>query len=444
MAEDPRSRAATEDLPSARQAFEESSASAEEATAVAVARAAALLSLVRPPDFPRHEYLRVIAETRDLLGVEPVEPDELGREAMFNAFESLGGAGSRAIQRLYKERRRPREAEEAGFGPATSSSGESSRVMEDLRPATPVEREVVAAARIDAARQIFSGQPTGRRDVSRLIAASLIDDDPLVQVAAAAAALRIDARNPIAEDVLLETDRDGSSEVAELSRAILVADRRAETRRIEIEYPSAQEDKSADSALIHGTWARWGRWWRPGGELHRYLREEEQLFPHLYQGRQPFAWSGYFSFRAWAWHLSKDWHRQQAADSLAWWAHRKLTHLPDLIGHSYGGSISMMVTRAEKELRGLVLLSPAVHRTCLPDSNMYEKALHVTANRDLVLLADLSTPQLLETVPNMTPWRIKRTGLTGHACTHDPGAWQASGLTDHLRDIWLPSLTSRP
>jgi pimeloyl-ACP methyl ester carboxylesterase len=267
----------------------------------------------------------------------------------------------------------------------------------------------------------------------------------LIQVAAAAAALRFDTRNPLAEAILLESDREASDEIAELSRTILIADRRSETRRIEIEHPGGgHTDPGSDSAIVHGTWARWGRWWRPDGRLHRYLREEEALFPHLYHGSQPFEWSGYFSFRAWAFQVTKDWHRQQAADSLAWWAHRKLTSPPDLIGHSYGGSLSMLATQAEKELRGLILLSPAVHRACLPNPKNYEQALHVTTKRDLVLLADLSIPQLLGDLPNVSAWPVKRKGLTGHACTHDPRVWRDSGLTNHLRNSWLPSLTPRP
>ena len=135
--------------------------------------------------------------------------------------------------------------------------------------------------------------------------------------------------------------------------------------------------------------------------------------------------------------------RQQAAESLAWWAHRKLAAPPDLIGHSYGGSLSMMTTQSEKVVRGLVLLSPAVHRTCLPDPANYEQILHVTTRLDLVLLADLSTPSFARALPRVTERRIKRRGLTGHSTTHDPRAWRESGLTDFIRNDWLPTLSPR-
>jgi hypothetical protein len=40
--------------------------------------------------------------------------------------------------------------------------------------------------------------------------------------------------------------------------------------------------------LLHGTWARRGRWWRPTGDLHDYLCVQEAVFPHLYRGPRPF------------------------------------------------------------------------------------------------------------------------------------------------------------
>jgi pimeloyl-ACP methyl ester carboxylesterase len=275
------------------------------------------------------------------------------------------------------------------------------------------------------------------------VAAGLLDPDPLVQVAAAAATLRLDPGNPLADAILDEASATESDEIAELSRAVLTTDRESERRRIEIEHPRGSPDPAADSALVHGTWARRGGWWRPDGRLHHYLCAEEALFPHLYRGPQPFEWSGYFSFRAWK-RTSKDWHRQQAADSLAWWSHRKLLAQPDLIGHSYGGSLALLATQAEKQLRGVVLLSPALHRTCLPDPAFYERILHVTAKLDLVLLADLSNARLLSGFRDVTGWRVKRRGLLGHGATHDPRSWASSGLTEHVRSTWLPSLTARP
>jgi hypothetical protein len=431
VADDPRSQSDTEDVPDALSAFRAERPARGEEEAIAVSRAAALLSLVRPRQTAPSDYRSATEESRELLRVEPVEPFDLGRDELATELASFGKPGTRAAQRLRSER---------SVGPDPRG------IMGDLRAQTGPERDSLAEAQANAAAELFSAGAvergvSGRDAAARLIAASLLDDDSLVQVAAAAAALRVDSRNPVAEAILGEAAR-GSDEIAELSRAILANDRRSDSRVIEIEHPAGPPDPAADATLVHGTWARGGKWWRPDGSLFQYLEEEVGLFPHLYRGPDPFKWSGYFSFRLWA-KETHDWNRQQAADSLAWWAHRRLKPEPDLIGHSYGGSLLMMATQAEKRVRGLVLLSPAVHRRCLPNPAYYERILAVWTKLDLVLLADLATLSLLRSLPNATERRVRRRGLTGHSATHDPAVWRQSGLTDYLRDDWLPSLGPR-
>jgi hypothetical protein len=65
--------------------------------------------------------------------------------------------------------------------------------MHELRAQNEPERDTLAAAQADAASELFSAAAAERgvsdRDAAaRLIASSLLDDDALVQVAAAAAA----------------------------------------------------------------------------------------------------------------------------------------------------------------------------------------------------------------------------------------------------------------
>ena len=463
MAGEPQDELDTEDLPPARAAFEVRGA--DRATdAAAVSRAATLLMLIRPSGVSTGVFRAATSEAREVLGVEPIEPPFKHRslELELGALGPAGEAAADALRRLSQRRRGAQElasgdpaseepASGFGFGPAEPS------ILSDVRAASALEEPRIEAEQRAAAQDVFTpGTTLGderRGDAAnRLVAASLIEPHPLVRVAAAAAALRLEERNALADAMLDEASIPAASirearivtseEIAELSRAILTSDRQNETRRIEIEHPREEPDPDPDSAVLHGTWARRGRWWTPDGELHRYLCREQGLFPRLYRGSAPFKWSGYFSFRAWK-STKKDWNRQQAADSLAWWAERRLVARPDLIGHSYGGSVAMLATRAEKRLRGAVLLSPAVHPTCLPDPSYYERLLHVTMKLDLVLLVDLSRANLLDALPRVDRQRMRRTGLTGHSGTHDPRSWAASGLTDYVRDDWLPSLTPR-
>jgi pimeloyl-ACP methyl ester carboxylesterase len=449
MARDRQPDADTEDLPSAETAFVTRGPTRDD-DELAVSRAGALLSLVRPPGVSTTLFRSATEEAREILRLTPVEPGD--PEELDGQFETLGEPGRRALDaRQYLERRRPAsdgaDAAEEGFEPV---EGQASLASE-LRAAGPAERDLIEGVQMDVAQDLFAtdvlGAQTGRHDAAtRLAAASLLDPDPLVQVAAAAAITRFDPGNRLAYAILDAESRYGRPEVAELSRAIIATGRGSETRRVEVEEPAGRRppepEVAPDSVLIHGTWARYGKWWQPDGALHRYLSVEEALFPHLYAGRQPFQWSGYFSFRAWK-PVKKDWDRQQAADSLAWWAHRKLVERPDLIGHSYGGSLALLATRTEKDVRGLIALSPALHRSTLPDPDHYERVLHVTTKLDLVLLADLSNVRILRTLPRIAEWAMKRTGLLGHGSSHSPALWARSGLTDEVRDSWLPGLTSR-
>jgi pimeloyl-ACP methyl ester carboxylesterase len=114
-----------------------------------------------------------------------------------------------------------------------------------------------------------------------------------------------------------------------------------------------------------------------------------------------------------------------------------------MIGHSYGGSISMLATQVEKKVRGLLVLSPAVHGTCLPNPDFYEGILLVRMPLDLVLLADRSKPALLHELPRVTERILPRRGKTGHFETHDPAIWTANRLDEFVRDEWLVSLSDR-
>src|SRR5262249_15067102 len=158
--------------------------------------------------------------------------------------------------------------------------------------------------------------------------------DPLIRVAAAAATLRFDEENPLAEAVLDQRSR-GQDEIGELARAALAYAHRHDTRRGEGEAgrrPGRRAESRPDAGLVHGTWARRRRWWHPDGSLHRFLRDA-RVFPKLYGDRDEFEWSGYFSFRNWATGARIDWNRVQAGSHLAWWAQRRLVAEPDLIGH---------------------------------------------------------------------------------------------------------------
>jgi hypothetical protein len=275
---------------------------------------------------------------------------------------------------------------------------------------------------------------------TRLAALSMLDPVPLVRVAGAAAVVRVDRENPLANLILADALRNGRDGLSLLAATVIARARGRRYRRVVIESDKANPPGRPDSVVVHGTWARRrGSWWRPDGIFNRFLRKE-RVFPKLYCGVDPFEWSGYYHWRTRIPGTSIDWNRDQAAGSLAWWTHRELSEPPDVIGHSYGASISMRMTGLKKRVRGLVLLSPAVHETCLPDSTNYKGALVVRMKHDLVLLADRSRLELLFDLPNVEMKVLDGGGWLRHSRTHDPRAWRGNKLDLYVRDEWLPKL----
>jgi hypothetical protein len=464
MADDPQGGSGTEGLPLARDAFLSDERAIDARRANAITRAAALLSLFPPPGQREMDEYEALTEAR-ALGVSSVGRFEFEKDMSADVLEDMGELGQRAALLL----RLPRAERPRGLFQlfAANLDRPSSHSDETQEPVRALQRE---SASIVYASEAGFGAPARREAAARLTLASLLDEHPLVRVAAASASLWCDQNNFVAEAILDRRGRE-DDEIAELARAGLASARRNPIRRVELESgglggspprlpptrggdgddggeggdrPASTMPGSGglpDSALVHGTWARGGRWWQPGGGFHTYLRETA-IFPHLFAESSEFEWSGYFSFRNW-FGASVDWDRVQAGSHLAWWAERCLAHSPDFIGHSYGASISMLATSVEKHCRGLVLLSPAVHKTCLPTPEYYEQILTVRMNFDLVLLADRSRPELLTRLPRVEERVIPRRGLVGHAATHDPDVWRAERLGDYVRESWLPLLGDR-
>jgi pimeloyl-ACP methyl ester carboxylesterase len=440
MAPDPRAHDDTNELPAPLDAFSLAEPEQQEPTSAAVSRAATLLTLVPPRVSAEAQDELAEREAIERLGIRPLRPFQIEKLEFESVLESGSGRFFETALALARQRRVGETRKEA--------QGFAARMR--FIPSTRGELDPIEDMQRDASQELFAsrlGQGPGRDTSSaarvaatRLVVASMFDRDLLVRIAAAGVTLRFDETNPVAEGILEDASAAASDELAEFARVALASFRRHLHRRIEIEdFRDGVYPPKPDAALIHGTWARRGDWWQPGNGLHRFLRDE-RVFPELYSGPESFKWSGYFDFRTWSRLAARDWNREAAGQSLAWWAQSRLVHPPHFIGHSYGASISMLATNAGKRVRGLVLLSPAVHRTCLPDPANYGGAFVVRMPLDLVLLFDRSKISLLQSLPNITELVLPRQGLTGHSATHDPEIWRVNDLHLVVRDQWLPTL----
>jgi hypothetical protein len=434
--EDPHGWESTEDLPDAHEAFTTTNLELRDSPTYAVSRASTLLSLASTPEAAASNGLQ--AETREILRIPLLTLPETSREFISSTLAEHFGPG-----------------EEAAWIMSAPSAERPARVAFDFAARLPdlgeldrarrAELDHVVESQRDFAHRLLSegADTSGKRrgesdDTARLVAVSLLDPHPLVRVAAAAAAVEMDRGNVVSRGILEEARLRKIDEIAVVAAAAWTARLGNLYRRVEVtSSPHTGGVGSPDAALVHGTWARRKQWWSPGSHFHDFLRDR-RVFPNLYSGADPFAWSGFYRFRRLA--KGVDWNRLQAASHLAWWAERRLEKRPFLIGHSYGASVSMSATRVEKHVFGLVLLSPAVHESVLPDAAYFGRALVVRMKHDLVLLADRSDIGLLWGYPQVDHKILKRRGLSGHSATHDRDVWDRERLDEFVRDVWIPSI----
>ena len=249
-----------------------------------------------------------------------------------------------------------------------------------------------------------------------LLHACLARPEPIVRVAAAAAAFEITADPRQVIEVLAKATTDDDELVRALAATALA--------RIDPEHPallrltsgpsaSPGSGKARTSLLVHGTFARTDTWWQPGGEFHTYLLDA--VLPDLYDQPDRFEWSGGYSDAA----------RVLAAQDLEAWAQSHALRDSLLMGHSHGANVIFIVTTLGLGMREAVLLScPVRWPQYVPDFSGIGRIVSIRVHLDLVILADgagqrFDDPRVEENV--LPVW-------FNHSATHDPAVWQAHGV----------------
>ena len=202
---------------------------------------------------------------------------------------------------------------------------------------------------------------------ARLVALSLVDAHPLVRVAAAAATIRADNTNPVALAILDDGRRRRGNEIGQLASTVWAVDLDSRYKRILMDTPPGNREAPSLPSFTgrgHGGVT----WWRPDGSFSAFLRDENVLSSALRRQR---------AVRVVGLLQPPSTRPDRPRGRLGSSASRRLARFggqqaelekpPDFIAHSYGASVAMSATRVKKHVRGLVLLSPAVHATCVPN-----------------------------------------------------------------------------
>ena len=264
----------------------------------------------------------------------------------------------------------------------------------------------------------------------RLPPSSIYAGDPLVRTAAARRRDTVDdpddhplsrARLPLprrSTEILMR----GTGEQDELVRDVAVS--ALEGARFHFENLAASAPASRDSSdedppapkrpetsiVIHGTFARWSGWWKPGRVFPKYLKAN--VAPNLYGGSQPFHWSGIYSHDA----------RELGAGDLAAWARGR--PLDQVFAHSHGGTVAMLASQGGVRFKKLVLLSCPVHARYAPAFTHICKVVSVRTRLDLAILADggrqrFRDPRIHE---HVLPLWFR------HSATRQPDVWREHSI----------------
>lgn len=258
-----------------------------------------------------------------------------------------------------------------------------------------------------------------------LFEACLHDPHELVRVAAAISYLNAAAEPLAVVDSLVEGTWSEEALVRDLAATGLARFAPDHPRLAELQEPAGggeEGEPSHTSVLIHGTWARGGSWWQPGGDFHSYVSQEvppERYSAPLYSDPDRFDWSGGWSDAARA---------LGARDLAAWVQDRGLAGL-DLFAHSHGGSVAMLASHQGLDVGKLILLSCPVHRhKYFPDFARVQDVVSIRVRLDLVILADgggqrFRDPRIREHV--LPVW-------FDHSASHDPPVWRRHDVPDLL------------
>lgn len=282
-------------------------------------------------------------------------------------------------------------------------------------------------ARTALAERAF-GDPTPE-NAAALIHASLFHPDPLVRVAAAAAALPVTTEIETAMNVLREGTQSDDELVREVAatalaryapeddalRAVRGPNESPALEGVELEAPMGPA-----RIIIHGTWATNNAWWQPGGDFYEFIKAG--TWPDVYGAADRYRWSGGYSDHA----------RALGGKQLAAWAQTHGGNGLSLLAHSHGASVAMLATWDPSGITfdKLRFLSSPVHPAKYKVN--FARVGSVSCVRvkfDLVLLADGSGSRFTD--PRYDDQTLPI--WFNHSATHDPAVWTKHGVAAKLK-----------
>lgn len=215
---------------------------------------------------------------------------------------------------------------------------------------------------------------------AQLMEACLRHPAELTRVAAAASYFELSTQPKRLIKLLADGTRSENELVRNVAAVALarVSPDHARLRQLMRASPTRSDRKpSRTSLLVHGTFARNGEWWQPGGNFHEFILSKVRT--DLYGAPDRFDWSGGYSDAA----------RAIAATELRDWVNARGLAGLDILAHSHGANVAMLASQSGLTIGTLVLMSCPVHiHKYSPNPSAITRVVSVRVHLDLVILAD--------------------------------------------------------
>ncbi len=172
------------------------------------------------------------------------------------------------------------------------------------------------------------------------------------------------------------------------------------------------EKRNTLAVVIHGTWARDGKWWRPGGDFHSYLLDDLGV-DYLYKEDEPFIWSGRNRGSA----------RHNAAQAFGDWVAQFDPEKLEVYAHSHGANVAMLATRSGQPIDRLVMMSPPVREDYFANWDNVGSAYNIQAQFDPVV--GIARGDQSFDLPNVKEIELD---CDGHSSSHEPDVWERNEI----------------
>jgi len=267
----------------------------------------------------------------------------------------------------------------------------------------------------------------------RQLMITMMDSDPVTRLCGAYGYWQATGATHASLPILKQGVQSKDVEQFELSATCLAHMGPTGLREVQPWLGSAEDDEAnaktrraakSMTVIVHGTFARNGAWYKPGGSFHTYIKNH--VYADVYSGQDHFFWSGRYSDAA----------RRAAAKKLVDWCAKHPATTYRFLAHSHGANVVNLATGLGLGACTLVHLSPPVHRKYMPDMSKVSSGRFFTIRPrvDPVVFVDGGAQDYRNT-PVASFERMRICAAWGHSTSHEKKHWQKKNIPPFVKQV---------